>query len=324
MKKFLVLLLISILAIFVFAGCNAVVPGEGEGEGEGEVEGVTVEISDSVKINGIDYVKGDNRDEKGVLIGNTITVTFPAPVEGMVQADISDCTTTSAATKFLFPNEDKTVWTGTIYFDCNSMFVDPCSTECGECGDCVDLPCCEAVITIISGACEVDECIVLPVIVDCEPPEVDLNVRFIDCGDPCDPCDETAGVYMEWTSLMAGLPCDDPNDCCADDCSGIKSWTITIGDSECAEPCDIITGTGCPVEGMSDCCFPYSTDDDELACYTIEFEIEDMVGNVEEAEWVVCLDTDEVVSFDGDPVDWDTEDLETEWIDVLISGVCFN
>jgi len=300
MKKFLVLLLISILAIFVFAGCNAVVPGEGEGEGEGEVEGVTVEISDSVKINGIDYVKGDNRDEKGVLIGNTITVTFPAPVEGMVQADISDCTTTSAATKFLFPNEDKTVWTGTIYFDCNSMFVDPCSTECGECGDCVDLPCCEAVITIISGACEVDECIVLPVIVDCEPPAIPTFV--FDCQD-CNPCpgdcETSDGVYFTFTSV-GGDVCN-PSDACKDDCSGVGDWSFTVGDV--CDPCVLIEGTGCPIEGTTDCgCLPWQTAAERTAAgdidktYTVTFEISDLVGNTATQDYTVVVDTDSVVT----------------------------
>ena len=40
MKKLLVLLLVVLLAIFAFTGCDGIVPGEGEGEGEGEPETV--------------------------------------------------------------------------------------------------------------------------------------------------------------------------------------------------------------------------------------------------------------------------------------------
>ena len=40
MKKLLVLLLVMLLAIFAFTGCDGIVPGEGEGEGEGEPETV--------------------------------------------------------------------------------------------------------------------------------------------------------------------------------------------------------------------------------------------------------------------------------------------
>ena len=70
MKKLLVLLLISIMAIFVFAGCDGVVPGEGEGEGEGEIEGVVVEVQDEVKLGGKTWIKGG--------VSRDITVTFTA------------------------------------------------------------------------------------------------------------------------------------------------------------------------------------------------------------------------------------------------------
>jgi hypothetical protein len=127
---------------------------------------------------------------------------------------------------------------------------------------------------------------------------------------------------MEWTTLMEAEPCEAPGDCCDDDCSGIASWTMTVGGSLCAEPCDIISGDSCPVEGVSDCCLYYA-DSGETVCYNITFDIVDKVGNaIETEEWEVCLDTDEVISFDGGPVDWDTDDLETDWMSVYINGCC--
>jgi len=148
-------------------------------------------------------------------------------------------------------------------------------------------------------------------------------VRFVDCGDPCDPCDETRAASMEWTSLLDESVCDDPTDCCDDDCSGIASWTMTVGGTLCDEPCDIISGTSCPVEGISECCLYYA-DSGEVVCYTITFDIVDKVGNsIETEEWEVCLDTDEVVSFSEGPVVWDADDLETNWMGVLITGICY-
>ena len=61
---------------------------------------------------------------------------------------------------------------------------------------------------------------------------------------------------------------------------------------------------GCPVEGVLGCeCLAYAPDTSENACYEIEFIIEDNVGNAVEDTLVVCLDTDEVISFGfkGDP-----------------------
>jgi hypothetical protein len=300
MKKLLVLLLISAIAIFVFAGCDGFTPGEGEDEGEDEGE-VSVNISNSVKINGIDYVKSGTK---------TITVTFPAPVEGMVQANITDCTVTSSATKILSPNEDKTVWTGTINFDCLTGVVDPCDPECDPCAE---VPCCEAVITIISGACDVDECIVLPVIVDCEGPEIDLQVRFWDCGDPCDPCDETTGVYFEFTSDFGGDICN-PDDCCDDQCSCVADWSFVVN-VQCNPSCILATGTDCPVEGETNCqCLPYPEEGRET--YEVTFKIKDCVGNISSEVLEVELDTDELVSVNGEAA------VFGDWIDFPVTNVC--
>src|SRR5665648_1271945 len=83
MKKLLLVLLVVVLASFLFVGCTTTVPAEGEGEGEVEVVGVTVAIVDSVKVGDYTYVSAGSHD---------ITVTFPAPVEGVVKANITACT----------------------------------------------------------------------------------------------------------------------------------------------------------------------------------------------------------------------------------------
>ena len=299
MKKFLVLLLISILAIFVFAGCDSVIPSEGEGEGEGEPEGVTVEIANSVPIKGIDYVKGG---------ANTITVTFPAPVTGIVQVDLSNCYSTGNSTKFLFPNEDKTVWTGTIDFGCYEEACEPCADPvAGE-------DCCEAVITIVSGACETDECVVFPVIVDCYPPEVDLQLTFRDC-NPCPgDCETSDGVYFEFTSNFTGDICD-PGTCCDDDCSGVGSWSFALVDD--CNPCILAEDTGCPIEGETNCeCLVYPATG--TATYDVKFVVKDAVGNEASSTFTIVLDTDEIVSVDGD-----TAIGIDSIFDFPVSGNCF-
>jgi len=288
-KKLLVLLLIAALSIFVFAGCDGLFPseGEGEGEGEGELKGVVVEIEDAVKINGIDYVAAGKKD---------ITVTFPAPVEGYVKAIVDSCTATVSSTKVLFPNEDRTVWTGTVDFDCKSSTSNPC----GEGNPCGDTPCCETIITIESGTCKEDACIVLPVIVDCEAPAIpDFEFKCYDC-NPCDECVQE-GIYFTFKSLTIGDPCD-PEDTCYDDCSGVAEWKFTVGDV--CDECILAEGTGCPIEGQTVCgCLPYKTalevlldgGDDFEKDYIITFTIKDKVGNEAEAYYKITVDTEEVV-----------------------------
>jgi len=331
MKKLLVLLLISVLAAFVFTSCT--VPNGGEGEGEGEVESVEVIIDGIVTIDGKDYVGPGNHD---------ITIKFPAPVANAF-VSVSDCTGdyskangTDYTPVVLWPVDDaKTEWSGSINFTCT-----PCYT-----GDCVEYSnCCASYIWVEAGECDWCE-YAFPVIVDCAPPEVDLGVRFVDCGDPCDPCDDTRAVSMEWTSMVdPASVCDDPTDCCEDDCSGIASWTMTVGGTVCDEPCDIIPGEDCPVEGVSECCLYYATEAQGEVCYNITFNIVDKVGNtwdtnyvesgstsgIQPFTWKVCLDTDEVVSFvslDGissvsDFGIYDTDTDETVWMGVEITGIC--
>jgi len=266
MKKIFVLLLISALAIFVFTGCDGFVPGEGEGEGEGEPESVSVEIEDYYKApDGKIYVAGGM---------NKITVTFPAPVSGIVTAEISDCSGDYSKAKdvILLPNEDKTIWTGSAKFDCTVTNGGPCDTV-----ECLPQDCCASIVTIKAGECEADTCIQVPVILDCEDPYAALEVSTESCNDPCDP----GKCAITLKSTEDSDPCGPDDQCCGDDCSGLTGWSVAIYNEDpfddcCATPCyePIFTdsGTGCPIEVTTDC-----LGDDEK--YYVVVNMVDNVGN---------------------------------------------
>src|SRR5665648_384843 len=163
MKKLLLVLLVVVLASFLLVGCNPTVPAEGEGEGEGEVEvaGVTVAIADSVKVGDYTYVSAGSHD---------ITVTFPAPVAGLVSASISPCSgdytkavIAGGTSVVLFPDATRKIWTGSGTF--------PASAS----------DCCASYVEVVSGECTDTVCIAFPVIVDGEPPEATVEVCLADC-----------------------------------------------------------------------------------------------------------------------------------------------
>jgi len=285
MKKLLVLLLIATLAAFVFVGCDLIPSeGEGEGEGEGEPEGIVVEIDGQYEEAGRIYVPGGDND---------VTVTFPAPVTGMVQISTTDCTGnySKAGTIALFPNADKTIWTGSVFFECGyTSLPSPCDTACTP----VDKPCCATTITVISGACETDECIVFPVIVDCDAPTAELCVA-----SKCCVCEGYELSFMSTTDVGTCAP-DEEN--CYDDCSGIAGWSLDIycGNpfKDCCEiPCDVPiftdSGTSCPIEVTTSCI--ECGDPDESEFFAI-FSIWDNVGNIrEEGAFITVNESCEIV-----------------------------
>ena len=236
MKKLLLVLLVVTLASFLFAGCDIITPAEGEGEGEVEV-GVTVDIADSVVVDGKTYVSGG---------AHTITVTFPAPVVGGVGAYITDCNgdyskemmkaeLDCGSAVVLFPNADRTIWTG--------------SGEFGPCGD----GCCASYVEITSGECDADVCIWFPVIVDSEDPYATVEI----CMDKC----TCAGCELSFTSTTSEVTCDDDTVNCGDTCSGLVSWSINIYDDYpfsdcCLVPCEvpIASDSGvCPIDFTTAC-----------------------------------------------------------------------
>ena len=246
MKKLLLVLLVVTLASFLFVGCLPVTPAEGEGEGEGEGE-VNVEISDSVVVDGKTYVSCGP---------HTITVTFSAPVVGGVSGYVTCCTgdysKASEPNGFiecggevvLFPNTDRTIWTGSGNFGCGIR---------GEkflCG-----PCCASYVEIYAGECEAEACIWFPVIVDCDNPfaEIDIGVEDCDC----------AGCMITFDSSTTAGVCADDTVCCDDTCSGLASWSVVLYDGEpfdsccdpsvCEEPIGSCSGTACPISCETAC-----------------------------------------------------------------------
>jgi hypothetical protein len=260
-KKLLVLLLVITVAAFLFTGCAPHVDPDPDPDPDPSVDGVLVEFAKEYREDNRVYVAGGS---------NTVTVTFPAPVTGMVQVDLSDCTGDySKGSTYLFPvSEDRTVWEGSVAFNCGSYcYPNPCTYVYTPGKDC-----CATTVTVISGACEADTCIAFPVIVDCDKPYAKIEVSVDDCccydcavtlksakdseGDLCDPCGPTGST------------------CCGDDCSGLASWKVDIyswdgrghepfvgivdccGVPPCLELIDSCEGADCPIECVTKCLDP--------------------------------------------------------------------
>ena len=229
MKKLLLVLLVVTLASFLFVGCLPTTPAEGEGEGEGEGEvGVTVEIADSVVVDGKTYVSGGNHD---------IIVTFPAPVVGGVGAWISDCSGEYRnGDVVLFPNADRTVWTGSGHFGY---------------GD----GCCASYVEVWSGECIDEVCIWFPVIVDSCYPFAQIEIGVEDC--------ECEGCKITFATVTGAVECADDTVCCDDTCSGLASWSVVLYDGDpfdvccdpnvCEEPIGSCSGTDCPIVCETEC-----------------------------------------------------------------------
>jgi len=286
MKKLLVLLLISALAVFVFAGCDLLPNGDGDGDGDGDggVTEVTVEIDGAVEIGGKTYVSGGSHD---------ITVTFPAPVEN-ASASIGICTGDFSKDSglaelisvpvVLFPvNDDGTVWSGSGNFlpgiDIENLDLDPSF-------------CCASYVYVTSGECEENVCIKFPVIVDWEPPIIGLKATGSSCGSD-DICAPFSGCKVKFE--VDDEECEEI--CCGDYCSGVGAWSIEIYKatdvhagaccdlSLCSEPVDHIAGDGCPIEWTSKCL------DSDLTYYVF-ITVADKVGNKIEGFYEMKFDTD--------------------------------
>jgi len=249
MKKLLLVLLVVIMASFLFVGCLPTTPAEGEGEGEGEGEvGVIVEIADSVVVDGKTYVSCGP---------HTITVIFPAPVVGGVSGYVTCCTgdyskaseangiSECGGEVVLFPNEDRTIWTGSGDFGCGLFRGKPILCE----------PCCASYVEIYAGECEAEACIWFPVIVDCEDPFAEIAIDAEDC--------ECAGCKITFETITNTEECLPDEVCCDDECSGLASWSVVLYDgypfdeccdpSVCEEPIGSCSGTACPISCETEC-----------------------------------------------------------------------
>jgi len=230
MKLLLVLLVIA-LASFLLVGCFGVPDGtEGEDEDEGEV-GIcpTVAVSGEVVIDTKNYLKAGK---------HTITVTFAVPTEPVsvyVGADLKSLElllTTYEVT--MYPNADKTVYTGTFTFgksegyeDCSDAYI-----YVETCGTCV--PC------------------KYPYTVDSVGPESLIIVKAA----PCTVCPAAGFCDITFKTYAPSLICEDVY--CGDACSGFASYEIQLYtdlpfdlccDTSCAIAAYTATGTACPVNG---------------------------------------------------------------------------
>jgi hypothetical protein len=251
MKKLLLVLVVVAMASFLLTGCFGV-PDGAEGEGEGECE-TTVVIDGAVVVDGKTYVSGGSHD---------ITVTFCAPVAGSAFAYITCCSgdyskVSDANGDFecdsevvLFPNADRTVWTGSGDFGCGLFRADSEPQPILMCS-----PCCASYVEIYAGECEDEACIWFPVIVDsCDPyAEIDIDVDNCTCED----------CKLTFESAVNTAECAPDEECCGDSCSGLASWSIVLYEgypfdeccdpSICEEPIGSCSGTTCPIECTTEC-----------------------------------------------------------------------
>ena len=308
MKKLLLVLLVVALASFLLVGClPGTTPDDDEDEGDGEVEvEVTLEVENYYldPLTGKTYVNGLDDCLQDVI------VTIPGGIDAIETYEDSvvyvavkwyDETTGKDVYVNLMEatSTDGIVWTATDYDFCGIFeldgvtLIDDCESIC-------------LVALVKHPCCPGDEIALEVVTVDGEDPYADLYVTVKDCADPCvtpDECVPPAGAYIEWTSRTTG-DCE-TTDCCGDDCSGVGTWTIEVEPDVCLGPCDLVTGTGCPIEGVLDCgCLPYADVDEwesseDNVEHTIEFTLLDNVGNKVEGTWVLEFDTDSLVSFTG-------------------------
>ena len=294
MKKLLLVLLVVTLASFLFVGCLPVTPTEGEGEGEGEAEICpTVSITSQVAVGDKTYIKGGSQ---------TVTITFAVPTEPVSVWIPDECSNNfndkdtpegipeGAMELVLYPNDDKTVYTGEGDFytpDCCEFYV--YVLTCDTCGPCkypytVDSVIPDAVMEVSASAC--------------------------DCG----------GCQISFTSMVETSPCNPDEGLCWDDCSGIAGWSFAIYDQNpydeccdmpCVEPIYTCTGVDpfCPVECVTSCLD--ECDDQGMMELYVVLTMWDMVGNenVEGAMILVDCDSCEVVS---------TTPIDSECVDPLI------
>jgi uncharacterized repeat protein (TIGR02543 family) len=266
MKKVLMLLLIATLALLVLTACDGLVPSEGEGETEGEgeftSEGITVAIEGAVDVDGKTYL---SRGE------HAITVTFHAPVAGVVQGTITYCSgyygkgpEPTGTDIVFFPNPDRTVWTGSGAFqDSQSL-------------------CCASYVQITSGECSDEVCIRKPVIVDSEAPYANLEVCLNDC--------TCAGCTLSFDSISSSAPCSEDTSDCGDSCSGLANWAIALYtdypydqccETPCAEPVATCSGTDCPIECTTDCL----TEGTYYAIVTLSDQVDNEVRFGSQIDW---------------------------------------
>jgi hypothetical protein len=255
MKKLLLVLMVVAMASFLFVGCLGTgIISDNEEEEEEEPTPVTIAV------------------DTFVACGKDVIVTLPTAVETDYVVYVAQKVETAGVITYeskvaATPNAARTVWTYEDY-----EFGDLTEGKCE--------PIC--LVALVKHPCCPGEEVALRVVtVDCDPPTLDLFVKFTDCEDVCvepDPCvPEVPGAYMQWTSRTTGLCAT--VDCCKDACSGVNGWSLVADPDPCLGPCDTETGIGCPVEG-------------------VDFTFEDNVGNTLKSTWKLEFDTGSIIGFE--------------------------
>jgi len=256
MKKLLLVLMVVALASFLMVGClgEGTTPDDDDEDdgGGGEVAALTIEIGDSIVLDGNTYVSDG---------AHSITATFAEAVVGNVEVNVSTCTGDykTAGDVVMFPDATGKVWTGSATFGSD--------TE----------PCCASYVEVSAGDCGAECVTKFPVIVDSSEPTATILIDIDDC--------TCAGCEYTFETDVTVSDCADDVDVCDDDCSGLDSWSINVYDANpfdtccltpCVEPIGTCSGTDCPIECVSACL----TEETELF---VVATLVDQVGNKSKA-----------------------------------------
>jgi hypothetical protein len=240
------------LASFLFVGCVPVTPAEGEGEGEGEVAMCpTVSVTSQQAVGTKTYIKGGEQ---------TITITFAVPTEPVAAFIGTGLKAPTEGEVVLYPNADKTVYTGTYVFGA--------SYACGEAYIYVDT------------CLECDYC-KFAYTVDTVGPVSEIEIASVPCAATCNPL----GCTLTFKTPKAASTCADV--CCGDACSDFASYTIDLFSEDpfdecCDVPCatptySCTTGVVCPIDCTLTCITGTTTTTDKD--YYMVATLLDNVGN---------------------------------------------
>ena len=291
MKNLLLVLLVVALASFLFVGCL----GEGTVVDNGDDDETPPVVEQAVTISVADQaIVGDKTYVKAGALDVTVKFADPIPADEAVWITNSvpldwESTTATDATR--------TEFKGTLTFDAGE---DLCPPVCIQVlvGD----VCCAEVIA--SQVVVVDDVVPYATVV--------LDV------DTCSCTDEANFTFSGTKKTTCGS-----EGCCGDACSGFDAWTIKIwptgADKDCDDPCFEDTGA-CPVASTTGCldCLLFSDTTTSNVSYDVDYTLVDKVGNKVSDTWKVVLDTDSVVSIDGD----ETPSVDEDDNYILLDPTC--
>jgi hypothetical protein len=285
MKKLLLVLAVVAMASFLFVGCLS-----GTTTPTTPTEPTTPEICPTVAVTSQVAVAGKNYIKAG---SQTITVTFAVPTEpvsvyvGAALKDYPVGVPSGATEVVIYPNADKTVYTGKTAFagccDVDYIYVLTCDT-CAPCK--------------------------YPYTVDGVGPASEIKIASAAC--VCE------GVTLKFDTPTQTTTCGVTGVCCGDTCSGFASYTIDLYASDpfdacCDIPCitpaySCPAGVACPIDCDLTCIVGGTTIYGDKT-YWVVASLLDKVGNKTRYYAKVVLDTDSIVSV-------------TEFAANLQSGLC--